>query len=84
MSPPIPITPTRLKQWVEQAQPNARLVYGTGMRLAEACSIPVKELVLDLYEKGWLTPHYQKAAGGEPARHLVQRTQRPFLKGTVL
>lgn len=84
MSSPIPITTHRLKQWVEQAQPNARLVYGTGARLVEACSPQVKDLVMQLAEKGWLTPHYQKAANGEAARHIVQRSQRPFLKGTVL
>lgn len=84
MSVPIPITPLRLRQWVEAAQPNARLVYGSGARLAEACRADVRVLVMELADKGWLTPHYVPARDGQAAQHLVQRTHRPFLKGSRL
>ena len=78
-----PMSPTRLRQWVEMSQPNARLVYGEGASLAEACAKDVKALVMDLAERGWLTPHFQRNRGGIP-RYIVMRTHRPFLKGSKL
>ena len=76
-----PMSPLRLKQWVEAAQPNARMVYGEGAGLAEACPADVKQAVMDLAERGWLTPHFQRNRGGAP-QYIVQRTHRPFLKGS--
>lgn len=79
-----PISPAKLRDWVAAAQPNARLIYGEGPFLADACASDVKELVMALADKGWLTPHFQKAQAGHPPRYLVQRTHRPFLRGSVL
>ena len=79
----LPVTPQRLREWVEKAQPNARLTYHE----TTAHDVPhaaVMKAVRELYERGWLTPHYVGRRRGSPGQYLVQRTQRPFLKGTVL
>ena len=81
------MTVARLHQWIAEARPNARLIYGEGTQLHEACSAEVKRAVMALADKGWLTPHFQRCRpphGDGLARYLVQRTARPFVKGTKL
>jgi hypothetical protein len=74
----------RLREWVKLAQPNARLTYAEGSLLTLACTPEVKELVASLAGKGMLTPHFVRGRGGEPSRYIVQRSQRPYLKGMEL
>lgn len=73
----------QLRAWVAAAQPNARLVYGLGGVVAQSCRPRVRELVWELAEKGFVTPHRCKLANGEVGQ-IVQRTHRPLLKGERL
>ena len=82
---PVPISPQKLRDWVAAAQPNARLIYGEGVVLADCCAGDVRQLVMELAERGWLTPHNPRRHAGDPVKHfLVQRTHRPFLRGSKL
>lgn len=75
---------TMLHQWVRNAQPNAKLVYGQGA-IALQCVAPVlRERVMELAEHGWLSPHFIRGKNGAPDRQIVMRSQRPFLKGSHL
>ena len=78
------MTCARLREWVKLAQPNARLTYGEGSVLKNACIPQVAELVMSLAEKGLLTPHFVRGRDGEVSRYIVQRTQRPYIRGMDL
>lgn len=82
------MTCAKLIEWVKLAQPNARLTYGEGSILAYACTPMVADKVMELSTaqggKGMLTPHFVRGRNGEPSRYIVQRTQRPYLKGMEL
>lgn len=78
------MTCSRLREWVKIAQPGARLTYGEGNLLAQACAPDVKQLVMVLAGKDWLTPHFVRGRNGEPSRYIVQRSQRAYLKGMPL
>ena len=73
----------QIRDWVRRSQPNARLVYGHGP-MAQNAAPTTCELVMELYRGGWLTPHFIRGRDGTPDRHIVQRTQRPFLRGMKL
>ncbi len=73
-----------LREWVRQSQPNARLTYAEGGPLAEVCRFELRDKVMELADRQWLTPHFVRGRGGEPDRHIVQRTHRKFVKGTEL
>jgi hypothetical protein len=78
------MTCVRLRVWVKLAQPNARLTYGEGNLLRHACIPQVADLVMALAAKGLLTPHFVRGREGEPSRYIVQRTQRPYIRGMEL
>lgn len=80
------VSPTcgRLREWVKIAQPGARLTYAQGVPLANVCRSELRELVWELHQKGYLTPHCVKGTGGEASIHIVQRTHRQWLKGAAL
>jgi hypothetical protein len=79
------ISPQKLRDWVADAQPNARLLYAEGTTLSECCASDLRVLVMDLAERGWLTPHNPRRCFGDHVKHfIVQRTNRPFLKGSKL
>lgn len=77
------ITTGDLVKWVRGAQPNARLPYGSGGIVAHACSAVVRDKVMELHDKGYLTPHRLTVAPGV-VWQIVQRTHRPVLPGVVL
>ncbi|MCT2398504.1 hypothetical protein [Novosphingobium mangrovi (ex Huang et al. 2023)] len=77
-----PLSCAELRDWVRAAQPGARKIYGHGACASVCCSKPVRELVMDLAGKGYLTPHTMRL-GGEKVQ-IVQRTRRPLLKGAAL
>lgn len=78
------LTRARLDQWVRGAQPNAQLVYGHGDMASEAAPPDLREHVMSLAAKGWVTPHFIRGRSGTPHRHIVMRTNRPFLNGSTL
>lgn len=77
-------TLAELREWVRQAQPNARLAYARGTPLADHCRFELRDKVMELADRQWLTPHFVRGRGGEPDLHIVQRTHRKFVKGTEL
>lgn len=76
----LPMSTDRLRMWVRQAQPNARLVYGHGGVVAHCCSKVVAEAVRELADKGYLTSHRTKDGEGTVLQ-LVQRSHRPAPRG---
>lgn len=78
------VTCGRLRAWVMTAQPNARIVYGRGRSLLEACSAELGAYVFALYELGYLTPHFVRGTAGELPFYLAQRTARVVPPGTRL
>lgn len=78
------MTCEKLRAWVKQAQPNARLVYGHGANASACCGRELRELVLELAEKGYLTPHMIRIPPSRVAVQIVQRTARAVLKGASL
>lgn len=78
------VTRHDLREWVAAAQPGARMVYGFGSNASQACSTLVREFVMELYERGFLTPHRVPAQNGNPPAHIVQRSKRKLLKGEKL
>lgn len=77
-----PISCDELRQWVRTAQPNARLIYGHGSNASQCCGAKLRELVWELSEKGYVTPHGTKLGGAKV--QIVMRTHRPVLKGATL
>lgn len=73
-----------LCEWTVWAQPNARLVYGHGAAWERCCRAELRDQVLKLQKLGLVTSHFVRGRDGEPDRHLLQRTQRPYLNGMLL
>ncbi len=81
----MPLTCSRLREWVKIAQPNARLTYAQGSASVSQCCRPeLRDLAWELAEKGYLSPHFIRGKGGEPNRHIVQRSHRKYVKGVEL
>lgn len=78
------MTCERLRQWVRHAQPNARTVYGYGANASACCTEAVRDLVQDLTDRGYLTPHFTRIGPERTPVQIVQRTARPVLNGAVL
>lgn len=82
------LTCARLRDWVRSAQPGARLTYGQGANASLCCTAELRDLVWDLAQKGYLTPHTVRLGRDDYGRsvkvQIVQRTARPVLKGAVL
>jgi hypothetical protein len=74
----------QLREWVRAAQPNARLVYAHGVQWEHSSRSDVRDQVLKLQKLGLATSHFVRGRLGEPDRHLLQRSQRPYLKGMQL
>lgn len=72
----------RLKQWVEMAQPNARVEYARGFVLATSCTPELREYVMTVSGLGLITPHVIRGADNTPV-YIVQRTGRPVIKGQL-
>jgi hypothetical protein len=72
----------RLKQWVEMAQPNARVEYARGYVLATSCTPELREYVMAVSQLGLITPHVIRSSGDVPV-YIVQRTGRPVIKGQL-
>ncbi|RDV06403.1 hypothetical protein DXH95_02970 [Sphingorhabdus pulchriflava] len=78
-----PVSIERIRQWVALAKPNARIEYGRGRHLKEACSHALGEWMREvLSERGYVTLHQIPAERG--MHYIAQRTQKPFVKGTAL
>lgn len=73
-----------LRNWVREARPNARLVYGNGACASTCCSKPLRELVMDLAARGYVTPHTIRLGAERRKVQVIQRTARPVLKGAML
>jgi hypothetical protein len=74
----------QLREWTRAAQPNARLPYASGIHWQ--ISVPPEQqfLVLRLQGLGLVTSHFVRGPvrGGE--HYVLQRTQRPYVKGMQL
>lgn len=78
-----PISIARLREWVAMAKPGARIVYGHGRHLAEACPAQVGEWMREvLQQRGFVALHQQRASG--KFDYLAIRTAKPFPKGIEL
>lgn len=79
-----PVTIARLREWVRDARPNARLPYGRGWHLKQACSAELAAFVRALADLGLVTPHQVRAEKGLPPIYIVQRTKRAVRPGADL
>lgn len=78
-----PISIARLREWVAMAKPGARIVYGHGRHLSEACPEQVGEWMREvLQRRGFVSLHQQRSAG--KFDYLAIRTAKPCPKGTEL
>lgn len=76
--------PARIREWAKLAQPNARLIYGRGAPWMHCARSEVLGLVRALQAKGLVTSHFVRGREGQDSHHLLQRTDRPWLKGMTL
>ena len=74
----------QLRDWARIAQPNARAIYGHGGCASICTSKAMRELVMDLAAKGYLTPHTMRIGPDREKVQVVQRTARPLAQGAVL
>ena len=90
-----PMTVARLREWVAEAKPGARLIYARGSTCLAGCGPMVRNFVQRLGPGGidddgkpvmglqLVSAHFQRGGDGE-GQYLVQRTQRPVPRGFVL
>lgn len=78
------LTPDRLRDWVREAKPGARLVYARGACFVLHAAPGVGEAVRALYDAGWVRMHLTRPDPLSPLEYLVVRTGKPVLKGSVL
>lgn len=83
-SPPNQLTAAKLRAWVREARPRARVIYARGAFVDQHASVQLVRLVRELYEAGWLRMHLSRSAPGGPMDYIAIRTDKPVLAGTVL
>lgn len=71
-----------LRHWVKLAVAGERVRYATGYVLAQACSPTLREYVMALAEKGFITPHRMRGTDGVPV-YIVQRTRMAIIEGQL-
>lgn len=70
-----------LKRWVLVSEANDMARYCNSALLAHGCSAALREYVMLLAEKGFLTPHVMTGSWGKV--HVVQRTKLPAREGML-
>ncbi len=72
-----------VSKWLAEARPNARIVYGHGVHLAEACNPEMGEWMREVVSRrGFVTLHQVRA--GRSFDYIAVRTHKPFPKGLAL
>ena len=72
-----PVSCVRLRAWVHNAQPQAKLIYGRGWHLSSACSAEVGEYVRVLHALGLVTYHQSRACKTAAGiAYLLMRTNK--------
>lgn len=71
-----------LRHWVKLAAAGERVRYATGYVLAQGCSSTLREYVMALAEKGFITPHRMRGTDGVPV-YIVQRTRMAIIEGQL-
>ena len=85
-SPDMPrMTEAKLRDWVRQAQPGARVVYASGAFVDQFVDKALPRLAHKLcVEDGLLRLHLKRRARGGPIDYLAYRTKKPVLPGMTL
>jgi hypothetical protein len=90
-----PITVARLRDWVREAKPGARLIYARGPSCRAEGGAQVANYVARLGAGGTdargqpieglglVTAHFTRGENRE-GQYLIQRTAKPLLKGLML
>lgn len=81
---PNELTPAKLRAWVREARPRARMIYAQGAFVDQHAPVPLVRLVRALYEAGFLRLHLKRPERGAPIDYIAVRTNKPVLAGTVL
>lgn len=74
----------RLRAWVAEAKPGARLVYSKGSHVLGGCSLEIRDLVQALVARGWVIANFARPPGSESGVYLVTRAARAFHPGCAL
>lgn len=81
---PRQMTAAKLRAWVREARPRARMIYATGAFVDQHAPKSLIEAVRELHAAGWLRMHLSRPVQGEPIHYLAVRTEKPVLSGSVI
>lgn len=83
-APPNQLSPAKLRAWIREARPRARVVYARGAFVDQHAPKALIEAVRELHAAGWLRMHLSRPGKGEPIDYLAIRTDKPVLAGSVI